>query len=676
MHMAKSMRTKGSLILICCNLLVLLTSRTSAQVEGRYFLTTDSLQRHERIWLNRNWKYHAGDNNDWAKPAYVDSAWETASTLLEPDQPPQSGWPGLGWFRLHVFVDSTLWHEPLLLAIAQAGAAAIYLDGKLIYDLGDDGGGQAPEAPSRYRDYAAFSFSNESKHVFAIRYANHATATFHRAGRAAGFALRLGHANAMIALGVRNLEADLRQQMFFTTLALAFGILHLVLFLFSPRAKSHLYFTIFVFLYAANIFFDYQHFLADDLRSSLLYLRIHRAVMPYGPACALLFIYSLFSERIPKQFWFIAAGLAITGALAVLKPIDNLNYIQIFAVAAVIEMIRVTRLAIREKREGAWIIASGFLLLFLFSSYDLLLDLNLMAPMHDISNGYPFGFLGLIIAMSVYLARDFARTNEKILAQERHAQEQEMQQLLLQADNARKTTELEEARQLQLAMLPHALPQLPNLEIATHMKPATEVGGDYYDFNLAEDGTLTVAIGDATGHGMKAGTVVTAAKSLFQVLAPNRESPQIFQEFTQALKSMNLGRMYMAMTIIKLKNNKIKVATVGMPPTLIYRAATQEVEEINIKAMPLGSFSGFPYRQEELEIRAGDTIVLMSDGLPERLNRHGEILDYSGAKNSFEQVAGRSPQEIIAHLVAAGESWADGHPQKDDVTFVVMKVKG
>ncbi|MEJ7700687.1 MAG: hypothetical protein WKF71_13720 [Pyrinomonadaceae bacterium] len=76
----------------------------------------------------------------------------------------------------------------------------------------------------------------------------------------------------------------------------------------------------------------------------------------------------------------------------------------------------------------------------------------------------------------------------------------------LHAENERRAKELEEARQLQLSMLPKKLPQIPNLEIAAYMKPATEVGGDYYDFHVGADGTLTVAVGDATGHGLKAGT--------------------------------------------------------------------------------------------------------------------------------------------------------------------------
>ena len=86
---------------------------------------------------------------------------------------------------------------------------------------------------------------------------------------------------------------------------------------------------------------------------------------------------------------------------------------------------------------------------------------------------------------------------------------------LLQLENERKTKELEEARQLQLSMLPKELPKLPNLDIAVYMKTATEVGGDYYDFIVGLDGTLIVAIGDATGHGMKAGTIVSMVKALF-----------------------------------------------------------------------------------------------------------------------------------------------------------------
>ena len=88
----------------------------------------------------------------------------------------------------------------------------------------------------------------------------------------------------------------------------------------------------------------------------------------------------------------------------------------------------------------------------------------------------------------------------------------EAEKRALEIENERKTKELEEARQLQLSMLPKELPQLPNLEIAAFMRTATEVGGDYYDFMVNENGILNVAFGDATGHGLQAGTMVTLMK--------------------------------------------------------------------------------------------------------------------------------------------------------------------
>src|SRR5262249_28028937 len=148
--------------------------------------------------------------------------------------------------------------------------------------------------------------------------------------------------------------------------------------------------------------------------------------------------------------------------------------------------------------------------------------------------------------------------------------------------NEQRARELAEARQLQLSMLPRTIPQLPHLEIAAYMKPATEVGGDYYDFHLSDDGTLTVAVGDATGHGLKGGTVVTATKSLFNHLAQEANIPAIFQQSSRALKLMNLRSLFMAMTIIKVKGHELTFSSAGMPPVLIYRAEQKRVEEVSL----------------------------------------------------------------------------------------------
>ncbi|MGE0129813.1 MAG: SpoIIE family protein phosphatase [Blastocatellales bacterium] len=245
----------------------------------------------------------------------------------------------------------------------------------------------------------------------------------------------------------------------------------------------------------------------------------------------------------------------------------------------------------------------------------------------------------------------------------------------LEAENEQRARELEGARQLQLSMLPKNVPQLPHVEIAAYMKTATEVGGDYYDFHQSDNGTLTVVVGDATGHGLKAGTVVTAMKSLFRTFAAEPEIVPVFNQSSRVLKEMNLRSLFMGLTMIKLNGHRLKISAAGMPPVLIYRAETGLVEEVMIRAMPLGSISGYPYRERELTLSESDVVVMMSDGLPERFNHAGEMFDYSRTTGVLAEAATRSPREIIEHLVSAGENWANGRPQDDDVTFVVLKVK-
>ncbi|MBS4035204.1 MAG: SpoIIE family protein phosphatase [Ignavibacterium sp.] len=273
---------------------------------------------------------------------------------------------------------------------------------------------------------------------------------------------------------------------------------------------------------------------------------------------------------------------------------------------------------------------------------------------------YLFGFVSLLGGVrKVELDRRREKENKK----------------LLQLENDRKTKELEEARQLQLSMLPKELPELPNLDIAVYMKTATEVGGDYYDFNIDTDGTLTVAIGDATGHGMRAGTIVTSAKSLFNSYAANPDILFTFREMTRCIKQMQFQSLAMSMMMLKINNNKLLMSSAGMPPAYIYRQKNKIVEEYLIEGMPLGTMDNFPYELKELELFTGDTILLMSDGFPELNNQHNEMFGYRRARNSFEEVAEKDPEEIIAYLKNGGNRWSDNKEPDDDVTFVVIKVK-
>ncbi|UCF64474.1 MAG: PAS domain S-box protein [bacterium] len=238
-----------------------------------------------------------------------------------------------------------------------------------------------------------------------------------------------------------------------------------------------------------------------------------------------------------------------------------------------------------------------------------------------------------------------------------------------------KSEELEKARLLQLSMLPTQLPQLPHLEIDAYMKTATEVGGDYYDVHLDETKNLTLVIGDATGHGLEAGMLVTATKSLFLKLAEEADIVSLMQNMNEALKKLKLKKLYMAFQVVRIHAYTLEVSTAGMPPLFIYNKQKNTIDEILLKALPLGGFSGVIYEKKTYSLSPGDVVLLFSDGFPERFNERGEMLGYQRVKAVLQETAHTSPAEIIEHLIQEGEAWAGEQAQHDDETFVVLKVK-
>jgi len=254
-------------------------------------------------------------------------------------------------------------------------------------------------------------------------------------------------------------------------------------------------------------------------------------------------------------------------------------------------------------------------------------------------------------------------------------QKAEAQNKIIQAENERKTKELEEARQLQLAMLPKSIPEIPNLDIAVYMKTATEVGGDYYDFKVQENGVLNIGIGDATGHGLQAGTMITLMKGFFTSDVAKFNPKKFLEHCNGMIRDIRLGRILMSFSHLRFENNSLLISSAGMPPIYYYHKKNYRTEEIIIQGLPLGAMGSASYKLVEKEINSGDTILLLTDGLPEQMNSHKVIFDYSRVLKYFDEIAENTPKDIINRLVQKADGWMDGQKQSDDITFVVIKVK-
>ena len=282
--------------------------------------------------------------------------------------------------------------------------------------------------------------------------------------------------------------------------------------------------------------------------------------------------------------------------------------------------------------------------------------------------------IGQLAAAFNRMAQDLSLQQQTIVAQERTRKEQEIQQRILALEYERKSVDLEEARRFQLSMLPKSVPAHDRYDVAVFTLTAAEVGGDYYDFHVANDGVLSVTIGDATGHGAKAGTMVTVIKALFAGYTPEVMPAQFLRDAAEKVKRMDLGRMAMALLLARFENDRLTVASAGMLPGYVHRQ-DGTIEEVARGATPLGTL-GADYHDVSIDLAAGDTVLFMTDGFPELQNESGQQLGYAAAIDEFARAAkGATADEVIASLSAAAKRWNGERPPNDDVTFVVVRAK-
>ena len=239
-------------------------------------------------------------------------------------------------------------------------------------------------------------------------------------------------------------------------------------------------------------------------------------------------------------------------------------------------------------------------------------------------------------------------------------------------EDERRNKELEEARKLQNSLLPKKIPSRKEYDISVYLKSATEVGGDYYDFIENDNNDLYAICGDATGHGVVSGIMVSVTKAGLNGI--NMDDPsKILNNLNSIVKRVNFGRLRMSLSVAKINNGSIELSSAAMPPTYYYNAKKDSVEEILVPNLPLGGIEGEKFDGVKKDFKKGDVVVMISDGLPELPNKEDVLLDYPKVFECIKNNCNESADEIKDALVRMSDSWADGLMNPDDITIVVIK---
>lgn len=659
------------------------TSAALAQEPEPAIIRAAVLAEEGGVNLVLGWRFQSGDDPRWASPAFDDRDWELVEPRMPPGgQLPRQGRPGTGWFRRRLRVEPALLGKPLVIRVGTPGATTVFLDGAPLMDIA------APGPQRRGGAWQEVILSPRPDHVLAVRH------TFSLAGRDApegdsGFLLSLERPDAE---AIRSASERRRMTLsaILTAVPAFLALFHFALFLSYPKARENLFYALFLAASAAIMVSDWTLPQVASGYWSARAWRLEIASVLATIFFGLLTYYALRTRVFPRTWIaFTVLGAALMSLILFYpNPPAILWTWPLYFGLMVVEIVRVETFGQTVQREGMQIVLGGFTVLGVVLVLVILGNFQLV-PFIGGDSLYMVGMFAFLMSMSLFLARSFARTSlhlerrlgevhelsQQILAQERTALDHELRRRLLEAENARKTAEIEAARTLQLSMLPGSLPDVKGLETAAVMVTASEVGGDYYDFRAEPEGSLVVAFGDATGHGLAAGTMVTAVKALFSTLGGGKSLTVVLAECDRVLREMQVKPLHMCLTLARVTPRSITVSSAAMPPVLLRRADTGEIEEVGTSGRPIGSRLVGAWSEHSVPLAPGDTLLFASDGFAEQLDPADQPLGYEALAEVMGAAARLPARALLERLLAHVAAWRGERKQEDDITFVAIRVR-
>lgn len=236
------------------------------------------------------------------------------------------------------------------------------------------------------------------------------------------------------------------------------------------------------------------------------------------------------------------------------------------------------------------------------------------------------------------------------------------------------------ARQIQDALLPKTMPAVPGFAFAGACRFVHETGGDYFDFIPLADGSLGIALGDASGHGVPAALLMAQARASLHALAHTSADPATLLTFTNEFLTANMALDYFVTLLLARLDpaaRTLEYSSAGHWPGYVLTASGEVKATLPSTNKPLGleantRFAGRP----PLQLSAGDVVFLYSDGITEALATDGGFFGIQRALAVVREYQGGGPERMLQGLFAAVDAFRGDGRQLDDVTAVVVQVGG
>ncbi len=241
---------------------------------------------------------------------------------------------------------------------------------------------------------------------------------------------------------------------------------------------------------------------------------------------------------------------------------------------------------------------------------------------------------------------------------------------------------LQLAAEVQKGLLPEKAPVMRGLDIAGQSLPCDEVGGDYYDYLLApgnENERAAIVVGDISGHGVDSALLMSSARACLRMRAQHSGSSHDIVATLNRHLAEDVGKSGRFMTLFYLSverdRNRIEWVRAGHDPALLYDPLTDQFDELRGPGLALGVDKEFLYTtQRQADMKPGQIIALITDGIWEECNQKGEMFGKDRLKKIIRENSEKTAGEILENVFHGHRTFTAGVENKDDITLVIVKI--
>ncbi len=243
----------------------------------------------------------------------------------------------------------------------------------------------------------------------------------------------------------------------------------------------------------------------------------------------------------------------------------------------------------------------------------------------------------------------------------------------------KRKSELYIANKIQMNMLPAAQDcKIENrVSLYATLKPAKEVGGDFYDFFYLGKDKLCFVVADVSGKGVPAALFMAVAISYIRAYSSKElSSSEIINKVNNALCKNNETNMFVTMFfgILDLNTNKLSYVSAGHPKPYLF--SSNNIALLTSKNNPVvGAMENMEFNSFSITLNKGDKLFIYTDGVNEAFSKNGEQFGEDRIKDVLHLSKDINPQQLLHDIKTAIDNFCKGEPQSDDITMMLLEIK-